>query len=133
MSGPCRTIALSPKDPRAYNNAAWLYAVEGKNLGEAQALAQKAQELLPEGAEILDTLGFVYYQQREYQKAEPLLKRASELAGGNATIFYHLGMTYYRLGRREEAASTLQRSLQLQETIPQAPEIRAVLADLRKS
>ncbi|HMH49933.1 MAG TPA: tetratricopeptide repeat protein, partial [Candidatus Acidoferrum sp.] len=63
---------------------------------------------------------------------EPLLKRATELASGNATIAYHLGMTYYRLGRRDEAASSLRRSLQLQETIPQAPEIRALLAELKK-
>ena len=123
-----RTIALSPMDPRAYNNVAYLYAAEGKNLDEALALAQKAQDLRPDSSEILDTLGFVHYQRREYQKAEPVLKRATDLAGSNATILYHLGMTYYKLGRRDEAASTLRRVLQLQETIPQAPEIRAVLS-----
>jgi Flp pilus assembly protein TadD len=74
----------------------------------------------------------VHYQRREYQQAEPLFKRANELADSNATILYHLGMTYYKLGRRDEAASTLRRVLQLQATIPQASEIRAVLEELRK-
>jgi hypothetical protein len=41
-------------------------------------------------------------------------------------------MTYYKLGRRDDAAAALRRSLQLQETIPQAAEIRALLAELRK-
>ena len=108
-----RAIALSPMDPHAYNNVAYVYAAEGKNLDEALALAQKAEDLRRDSFEILDTLGFVYYQRREYPKAEPVFKRAHDLAGSNATILYHLGMTYYKLGRRDEAASTLRRALQL--------------------
>jgi tetratricopeptide (TPR) repeat protein len=125
-------MALNPKNSASYNNIAWLYATQRKNLGEALELAQKALELTPNDSNILDTLGFVYYQQGEYQRAEPVLKRAADLAAGNASIFYHLGMTYYKLGRRDDAASALRRSLQLQETIPQAAEIRAVLDDLKK-
>jgi Flp pilus assembly protein TadD len=127
-----RTIALKPNDPVAYNNAAWIYATQAKNLDEALALGQKAQELAPNNGSILDTLGFVHYQRGEYKKAEPLLKKAAELVTKNATVFYHLGMTYYKLGRREDATVALRRSLQLQETIPQAAEIRAVLAELGK-
>src|SRR4029453_12391697 len=115
-----RAIALAPNDAVPYKNAAYIQAAEGKNLDDALSLAQKAQELSPNSGEILDTLGFVHYQRREYQKAEPVLKRATELAGGNPTVLYHLGMTYYKLGRRDEAASTFRRALQQQETIPQA-------------
>jgi Flp pilus assembly protein TadD len=86
----------------------------------------------PNNGGILDTLGFVHYRRREYQKAEPILKRAVELETRNATIFYHLGMTYYKLGRRAEAASALKHALQLEETIPQAAEIRALLAELKQ-
>jgi Flp pilus assembly protein TadD len=80
----------------------------------------------------MDTLGFVHYQRGEYPQAEPLLKKAAEIAPNNATIAYHLGMAYYKLGRRDDAAASLRRSLQLQETIPQANEIRSLLAELKK-
>jgi hypothetical protein len=49
------------KDPAAYNNTAWIYATQAKNLDEALALGQKAQELAPNAGAILDTLGFVHY------------------------------------------------------------------------
>ena len=62
-----RTQALLPNDPRPYNNAAWLYAVQGKKLDEALALARKAHEItrsapaLASGLPgVLDTLGFVH-------------------------------------------------------------------------
>ncbi|MBW1796046.1 MAG: tetratricopeptide repeat protein [Deltaproteobacteria bacterium] len=41
----------------AYNNLAWLYYVKGKNLDEAERLAQKALELNPSKKNIYsDTL-----------------------------------------------------------------------------
>jgi Flp pilus assembly protein TadD len=127
-----RVIALTPQSPVGYNNVAWLYARQAKNLDEALALAQKAQELAPNSGAVLDTLGWVHYQRGEYTRAEPILKKATGLLTSNATLFYHLGMTYYKLGRREDAAAALRRSLQLQETIPQAEEIRALLVELRQ-
>src|SRR5262249_5112278 len=127
-----RTIALDPKNPAAYNNLAWLYAVQGKNLDEALTMSQKAKELRPNDSSILDTLGFVHYQRGEYQKAEPVLKKAAELAAKNPTVFYHLGTTYYKLGRRDDAGVALRRALELQGTIPQAAEIRSLLAELKK-
>jgi hypothetical protein len=39
-------------------------------------------------------------------------------------------MTYYRLGRKEDAALALRRSLQLDEKLAEAPEIRQVLKEL---
>lgn len=47
------------KDPSlgdAYNNLAWLYYTKGENLGEAQALAEKAVALYPSHSQYLDTL-----------------------------------------------------------------------------
>jgi Flp pilus assembly protein TadD len=127
-----RAIALRTKDPAPYNNAAWLHMLQGKNLDEALALAQRAHELAPENGGVLDTLGFAHYRRGEYQKAEPFLKKAAEKMATNATVLYHLGLTYYKLGRTEDAAFALKRSLQLQESLPQAPEIRAMLTELKK-
>jgi tetratricopeptide (TPR) repeat protein len=125
-------IALQPKEAGAYNNLAWVYANQAKNLDEALALAQKALEIRPNNAALLDTLGFVHYQRGEYPKAEPLFKKATELVTNNATMFYHLGTTYHKLGKKDDAATALRRALQIDEKIPQAAEIQTLLAQLRK-
>jgi Flp pilus assembly protein TadD len=111
---------------------AWIHAVQGRNLDEAIVLARRARDLAPDAAGVLDTLGFVHYRRAEYDKAEPALRRAAELASGNATIHYHLGMTLYRLGRHDDAVSALRRALQLDESLPEAAEIRNVLTSLKR-
>jgi len=44
------------RDPRAYNNLAWLYYSTNRNLEEAEKLAKKAIELAPDREEFKDTL-----------------------------------------------------------------------------
>ena len=89
-----------------------------------------AQELAPNSPSILDTVGFVYYQRKEYTKAEPVLRKAVELGARIAPVHYHLGMTYYRLGKKEDAIASLKRSLQLDERFSDAGEARRILREL---
>jgi tetratricopeptide (TPR) repeat protein len=59
-------IAISKtKDPRAYNNLAWLYYVQGTNLEDAEGLALKAIELSPDSQEFKDTLEKIAEKRRE--------------------------------------------------------------------
>jgi len=44
------------KDPRAYNNLAWLYLTQDIRLEEAEKLARKAVELSPDSQDFKDTL-----------------------------------------------------------------------------
>jgi tetratricopeptide (TPR) repeat protein len=122
--------SLEGKDPAPYNNIAWIYASQGRNLEEALSQAQWASELAPDNPAILDTLGFVHLRLGHYDKAELLLRRAAEQLRNNARVHYHLGMTYYRLGRKEDAGVTLRRALQLDEKLPQAQEVRTILKEL---
>ena len=122
--------SLEGKDPAPYNNIAWIYASQGRNLEEALSQAQRATELAPENPAILDTLGFVHFQLGRYDKAEPLLRQAAEQLRNNARVHYHLGMTYYRLGRKEDAGVSLRRALQLNGKLPEAQEARIILKEL---
>ena len=122
--------SLGGKEPAPYNNIAWIYASQGRNLEEALSQAQRATELAPENAAILDTLGFVHFQLGRYDKAEPLLRRAAEQLRNSARVHYHLGMTYYRLGRKEDAGVSLRRALQLNGKLPEAQEARIILKEL---
>ena len=51
-------IRKLPKNPRAYNNLAWLYFTQEKKMQEAESLASRAVELAPgaESAPYRDTL-----------------------------------------------------------------------------
>ena len=84
-----RTRTLAPGDARAYNNSAWILAVQGRSLDEALVLARKATELAPKDKEMaawvpamIDTLGYVYLKRGEYTQAEPFLRDATRRAPG---------------------------------------------------
>jgi len=47
-----KAIDRDPLMADAYNNLAWLYATQGKNLDEAESLAKKAIELRPDRSDI---------------------------------------------------------------------------------
>ena len=83
----------------------------------------------PALAGVLDTLGFVHLQRREYDRAEPVLRQAVELAVSEGTIQYHLGLTYFRMGRRGDAAAWLRRSLQ-DPRLAEAAAARQLLREL---
>src|SRR5207237_8419769 len=120
-------------EPAGLHNRGLTYASRSENLEEALALARSAQGLAPNSSSVLDTVGFVHYQRKEYSKAEPVLRKAAELGARIAPIHYHLGMTYYRLGRKEDAIASLKRSLQLDVQFSDADEARRVLRELGPS
>lgn len=92
-----RVLALNNRHARALNNLAVLLSRDSTKLDDAMSLAQKAKELSPETAQVLDTLGWIYYRKGLYSLAAIELERAVA-NGQRPTIQYHLGLTYNRLG-----------------------------------
>jgi Flp pilus assembly protein TadD len=90
----------------------------------------KAEQLAPNSAEVLDTLGWVYYRRGTYPDAEKALLRAVERAPNNGTIRYHLGMTYARLGKKQDAVSALKRAAQLDPKLSDSERIDSVIKEL---
>ena len=91
--------AVRAGDPSgiASNNLAWIYAIQGRNLDRALQLAQHALELNPGNPQILDTLGVIQIEHRQFTQAiasfQSGARRASELkgeAGLQHTIEAHL-------------------------------------------
>ncbi|HTK95266.1 MAG TPA: tetratricopeptide repeat protein [Terriglobales bacterium] len=98
----------------AANNLAWLYAQQGTNLDRALQLAQYALTLAPYNPRVLDTMGFVRMQRREYTEAVRSLKKALDMARAPlirgaadpqlvAELRTHLAAAYRRAGQPEEA------------------------------
>lgn len=73
-------IRNKTKDPDPYNNLAWLYAKEEKNLHFARGLIQEAIRLDPKREYLyLDTLGEILMKQKEFTKAKETLLKALSL------------------------------------------------------
>jgi Flp pilus assembly protein TadD len=125
-----KVIQLAPRNPLGYNNLAWLYASNGRDLKEALNLAQQARALAPNVPTIIDTLGYVHYKRGEFARAAPLLQQAAQSMRDNAMLQYHLGMTMYRLGRNEDAVVALRRSLELDSKLAEGPQARKLLREL---
>ncbi|GEM_PF-3515709 len=98
-----KAIDLNPNNPLYYNYLGYLWLEQNKNVPEALALIQKAVAARPNEGSFLDSLGFAYYLQGEYEKALPIMEKATNLVAGSAVVNSHLGDLYWRLGRFREA------------------------------
>lgn len=130
-----RIIASAPIPAlaTAYNNLAWYYAQQDATRIKALELAETARFLKPNDPRILDTLGWIYFQRGNYQKALINLKKAKEMIPpeAQAQVLYHLGETHLKLGAKKEALAELERALRLSPDIPQARRVRELIAQLK--
>ena len=89
-----------------------------------------ARKQFPEDANILDTLGWVYFKMRNYKQAISLLEESIKKKPDHPTLYYHLGRAYFEDGNRQAARRALERSLQLDPGHPEADSARKILAEL---
>lgn len=101
-----------PENPEALNLLGYLYAEANINLSTAEKLIRKALEMAPDDGNVIDSLGWVYYQQQQYEKAVVELERAAELTGGDPIVRDHLGDAYQALGRLEDAVREWERAIE---------------------
>ena len=86
---------LDPQNPTALNNLAYTYLLAGNHIEDAIAMAHQAYQLEP-GHHKLDTIGYGYYLNNEYDKALHYLEQASNELSGEALILCleHLLLVY---------------------------------------
>jgi len=101
----------NPNSARTLNFIGYTWAEEGRNLDQAEKYIKKALELEPGAGYIMDSLGWVYFQRGEYEKAMQWLQEALEKAGPDAEILEHIGDTYLKLGNRDKAIESYERAL----------------------
>ena len=98
-----RLIKQNPKHSGALNFLGYLYADRGENLEEAEKLILRALKIKENDGYYKDSLGWVYYKQKKYQKALKLVEEANALAPGEGVILEHLGDIHMALGNTEKA------------------------------
>ncbi|MBI1311234.1 tetratricopeptide repeat protein [bacterium] len=118
-------LAENPDDPGVNNDLGYLYADQGKNLEKARAMIEKAVAAEPENAAYLDSLGWVLFKLKEFEKARDWLKKATALkTGGDSTIWDHLGDCHKELNATDEAREAWTTALQhAKEEKPQDAEL----------
>jgi tetratricopeptide (TPR) repeat protein len=97
-----KLIEVRPDHAHAYNALGYSFADRNTRLEEARVLIERALELSPNDAFIVDSMGWVLYRQGNAQAAVAQLRRAWSLRP-DAEIGAHLGEVLWAAGDREEA------------------------------
>jgi putative PEP-CTERM system TPR-repeat lipoprotein len=100
-------IAIRPDDSAAYNNAAWLASkLKKKN---ALAYAEKANELLPNQPQFMDTLATILAEENQFERAITVQKKALEFQPDNPSLRLTLARIYVMSGDKAHAKEELQK------------------------
>lgn len=108
-----RLLSVKKDYAPGMNYLGYLWADRGENLPRALALVQKAVELDPTNGAYLDSLGWVYYQLNQLDRAEENLRAAATLNPDDATIEEHMGDVFEKRGDISRARASWKRALTL--------------------
>lgn len=107
-----RVLELEPENALANNNYAYALSERGEQLERAKAMAETALQSEPSNPSYLDTMGWIYFQLQNYEKALVYIQKAIGNGDGSATVYEHLGDTYQKLGRIDEALEAWKTALE---------------------
>lgn len=85
------------------NNYAYYLSIRNESLDKAEKLSRKANELVHDNRNYMDTYGWILYQQKKYKEAEEWLANASKMGPPKSDILEHYGDVLYKLNKPEEA------------------------------
>ena len=122
-----RSLEADPSTLGANNDLAWILASDQRELEKALRLAQRAVRT-ESNADTLDTLGYVYLQREEADKAVETLSKALEARPDSGSIRYRLGTALVAQGDREGARTLLIEALKK----PGFPETEAAQQELAR-
>ena len=124
-----RSLELEPDHPLALNYLGYSWLERGENRAAAREMIEKAVAQRPFDGYIVDSLGWTYYLEGDYQRAMEILEDAVELTPGDPTINDHLGDAYWRVGRPLQARFQWQRALSLNPDDAQREALERKLRD----
>ncbi len=104
-------LKLYPNQPDLLNYLAYTWLEQNIRIDEARLMVEKALKQRPENAQIIDSMGWVFYRLKDYKKAENYIEKALEALPQDAIINDHLGDIYWQQGRKLEARFQWQKAL----------------------
>lgn len=122
-----KAITLTPKDEiedvaNTMNYLGFMWLDQEKYLDKAGELIRKANELQPDNAAYIDSLGWWYFKKGDYPNALKELQRALGLIkvieSEDAEIIEHIAQTYLKLNDLEAARDAFEKARALLPTDP---------------
>ncbi|MCX7820404.1 MAG: tetratricopeptide repeat protein [Brevinematales bacterium] len=111
-----RALKLKENDPEINNLLAYVYSIEKINLDKAHNLVDKALIIKPDYLPYLDTKGWIYYNEGNFQKSfeifnkvETLVTTTNEDSAGFDEIYYHLSKIYEKMGNKKESQKYIEK------------------------
>ena len=121
--------AMMPSDdPVLLNNLAWIYMEEGDE--RAEDVARRAHSVLPNNADIADTLGWILVQKGSEQEGLQLLRTSARNKPQDPAIQYHLAVAFARTGNQQGAREALERALSVSADFPGRADAETLLQTL---
>ncbi|HEY0063617.1 MAG TPA: XrtA/PEP-CTERM system TPR-repeat protein PrsT, partial [Telluria sp.] len=121
-------LKVEPANLTALNDLAWSYQRVGNR--QALSIAERAFARAPESPVVMDTLGWIHFEQGNLARATPLLQKASMLAPHAPEIHYHYGALLAKGGDKRAARSELQKALASGPGFARRQEAKALLESL---
>lgn len=125
-----RLLEIDSKNAMAMNYIGYSYAEAGVNLDEAEKLIKNAMVLEPDDGYITDSLGWVYFKKKEFDKALINLQRAHELIPDDSTIIEHLGDVFSAKGMYDDARKMYGKALESSKNSSDKERLNAKLSAL---
>lgn len=97
-----KVLELSEDNVEALNGLGYFYAERLQKLDKAKELLSRALELEPKNYFILDSMGWLYFQLKDYPKAVEYLELAFEIEA-DEEVFAHLVQAYLKNNQVEQA------------------------------
>ncbi len=111
-----KILKIDPLNAEALNFVGYDLAVKNKDLRKAKIMIEKALKVDKNSPYILDSLGFVYYRYKEYNKAVKYFKLALKKLGKSSTVLKHLGMDYFMLKNYKKAMKYFKKSYKIKKS-----------------
>ncbi|MES2599035.1 MAG: tetratricopeptide repeat protein [Verrucomicrobiota bacterium] len=122
-----KAITLTPKDEtedaaNTMNYLGYMWLEDGRYLDKAGELIRKANELQPDKAAYVDSLGWWHFKKGEYAHAVIELERAFSLLKNpepdDSEIIEHLGQAHLKLGDKAKAREMFEKARDMQPSDP---------------
>lgn len=121
-------LALSPEQPAALNNLAWLMIQQGKP--GASAIAERALKASPNEAQFMDTLAMALAADGDLAKAIDWQRKAISQSPNEPAYSLGLARLLIKSGNKAPAREELERLRKLGQTFPNQAEVTELLKTL---
>ncbi|HEY6095243.1 MAG TPA: tetratricopeptide repeat protein [Gallionellaceae bacterium] len=118
-----KLIKVDPNHAHGYNALGYSFLERNVRVQEGMQLVEKAYQLAPDDAAIIDSMGWGYYRLGDLPKSVEFLQRAYA-AFPDPEVAAHLGEVLWQSGKHDEAAKVWQDSLKAN---PGHPALQAVM------